>query len=132
MTWNSTLIIDSGQVISVNLWNSLLGINSNTQYLIDNYQGIYYSSFIAATGVLNATNTTMNLTSSTTTYTIPSSWTEGLYYIYAFIRPTGLENATGRRRIRLLVNGNIVKTDTVNAINLLTSGFYSVTYIDRI
>jgi hypothetical protein len=132
MTWTGTSIAAPGEIITVSLWNSYLGTNSSTQYLINNYRGIYYSSFLGVNGVLNNTNTIMNLTSSTTSHTIPSSFIQGLYCIYAFVVPNTSENATGRRRIRLSINSNIVKTETINAIGLLTSGLYPVTHIGTI
>lgn len=133
MTWNDVGLITTGTSISVSEWNDYFGTNSNTSYLLKNYSNVYYSSFIANTSVLNNTTTTMNLQSSTTSYTIPSSWgNSGMYCVYASVRPATSENSTGRRTTSLAINGVITKSNTVNAITLLTSGFYPVTYIGRL
>ena len=132
MTWHYVGIIPTGTSISANEWNEYFGTNSSTSYLLKNYSNVYYSSFIANTSVLHNVDTTMNLTSSTNSYTIPSSWGNGMYCIYTAIRPATSENSTGRRRILLELNGTGIKGDTTNAITLTSSGFYPVTFIQRL
>lgn len=107
MTWNTFQYYYSGQQLSVADWNKYIGTNGNIAYLRNNYYLKYHASFIAGTTCTNGAVTDMSLGSRNgggTTFTIPSSWGNGLYYYEAMIVPTTTETIAGFRTIRPVVN----------------------------
>ena len=116
MTWNTLQYYTSGASLSATTWNKYIGNNGNMAYLRNNYNMIYYSSFIAGTTVNTAIATDMGLgtrNSGGTTFTIPTSWGSGRYYYEATITPNTTETIVGYRAVTSVINGSFLRYNAV-------------------
>jgi hypothetical protein len=129
MTWNTLSYYISGQTLTSTDWNNYIGNNGNIAYLRNNYNMIYYSSFISGTTINTATATDMNLgvrNGGSATFTIPTSWGSGRYYYEATVTPNTTETIAGYRAVASIINGSTWRYNMV--LPLAASGTNKMSY----
>lgn len=111
-SWN--VITDAswtGKIITVSEWNNYFGAGGSLVYLKEGYEK-YYTSFYVLRSVAN------NVTTTGTSFRIPSNWTTGLYFTALNIFVNAVqEPVVDTRRTPLIV---------VNNAGLATNTFASV------
>ena len=114
-------VVWSGKILTTSMWNTNFGVSGNMQYIKDAYVR-YYQASTATMSIAQNTLTTM------ASYTIPTGWENGLYFISMNVEPSAVNElaADARRQVNIQVNSTVVATN--NYLSVLSAGAIKPTY----